>query len=88
MFKSTLIDYGPSKGGFSVVCFWCQRFCDVLFYVCSSCFILSCFAEVRPFGEELFSPLTIHALLVLLLIMLFLVLPFMGFAYVLLLDCS
>ena len=41
-----------------------------------------------PFGEELFTPLTIHVLLVLLLIKLFPVLPFLGLAYFLLLDCS
>ena len=41
-----------------------------------------------PLGEELFTPLTIHVLLVLLLIKLFSVLPFLGFAYFLLLYCS
>ena len=52
MFKSQLIEYGPSKGvvllGFSVVCFWRQRFCDVSFYLCSYCLSLVWFAELRP----------------------------------------
>ena len=86
MFKPQLIDYGPSKGvvllGFYVVCFWCQGFCDVSSYVCSYCFSLGWFAELRPFEEELFIPLTIHVLLVLLLIKLFPVLVFRaGFGF-------
>ena len=85
------MDYRPSKGvvllGFSVVCFSCQRFCDVSSYVCSDCFSLGWFAELQPFGEELFTSLTI-CVLVLLLIKLFPELPFLGFVYFLLLECS